>query len=107
MERGGWVYVMANKPRGVIYIGVTADIDQRVWQHRNGRGSAFCRRYGLDRLVHAEEFESIDEAIAREKQLKNWKRAWKIDLIEAANPEWCDLGTICSQAENDPGSSPG
>ena len=107
MRKGGWVYIMANKPHGVIYIGVAADIDQRIWQHRNGGGSKFCRKYGLDRLVHAEEFETIDEAIAREKQLKNWQRQWKIDLIEKGNPDWRDLGTLWSEPADDPGSSPG
>lgn len=90
--KGGWVYIMTNKPRGVPYIGVTADIDRRIWQHRNGGGSAFCRRYGLDRLVLVEEYPTIEEAIRREKQLKNWQREWKIELIEASNPDWIDLG---------------
>jgi putative endonuclease len=93
---GGWAYMMANRAYGVIYIGVTADIDKRVWEHRNGLGSKFCRRYGLDRLVFAEEFPTIDEAIAREKQLKNWRREWKVEAIEAANPEWRDLGDSIS-----------
>ena len=107
MARGGWVYIMASKSRGVIYIGVTADIDRRIWQHRNGKGSAFCRRYGPDRLVRGEEFETIDDAIAREKQLKNWKRDWKIELIEADNPGWHDLGTLWSQAASEPGMTTG
>jgi putative endonuclease len=92
MARGGFVYILANRAHGVLYIGVTADIDQRAWQHRNGTGSKFCRKYGLDRLVLVEEYPTIEEAIAREKQLKKWQRAWKIELIEAANPEWQDLG---------------
>ena len=87
MERGGFVYFLANRAHGVIYIGVTSDIDQRIWQHRNGMGSKFCRKYGIDRLVLVEEFPTIEEAIAREKQLKKWQRAWKIELIEAANPD--------------------
>lgn len=96
MAKGGWTYLMTNKPRGVLYLGVTADIDRRMWQHRNGAGSAFCRRYGLDRLVLAERHETIEEAIAREKQLKNWQRDWKIALVEASNPAWEDLGTTFS-----------
>jgi putative endonuclease len=88
--RGGWVYIMTNKPRGVPYIGVTADIAARIHQHKTGRGSAFCRRYGLDRLVFVEEFPTIEEVIAREKAMKAWKRAWKIELIEKSNPEWVD-----------------
>jgi putative endonuclease len=92
MERGGFVYILTNRAHGVLYIGVTADIDQRIWQHRNGMGSKFCRKYGLDRLVLVEEYPTIEEAIAREKQLKKWQRAWKIELIESANPDWQDLG---------------
>ena len=88
---GGWVYIMSNKRNGVLYIGVTADLSARIDQHRTGKGSSFCRRYGLDRLVYAEHYSSIEEAIAREKAMKAWKRAWKSELIEAANPEWNDM----------------
>ena len=70
MRRGGWTYVMTNKPRGVLYVGVTADLAARVEQHRNGQGSAFCRKYNLTWLVHAEEHATIEEAIVREKALK-------------------------------------
>jgi putative endonuclease len=91
MARGGWVYIMADRYRGTLYIGVTSDIAARVWAHREGRGSKFCARYGLRRLVHAEQAPTIDEAIAREKAMKKWNRAWKIGLIEQANPEWDDL----------------
>ena len=87
----GWVYLMTNKPRGVLYIGVTSDLPFRIQQHRTGKGSTFCRRYGLDRLVHAEEYDDITDAIAREKAMKAWKREWKIELIEKANPDWSDL----------------
>ena len=90
--RGGFTYILTNRAHGVLYIGVTADIDRRMWEHRNGFGSRFCKRYGLDRLVLVEPHATIEEAIAREKALKNWQRAWKIELIEAANPEWLDLG---------------
>ncbi len=82
---------MSNRKDGVLYIGVTADLSQRIMQHREGKGSAFCRRYGLTRLVYAEEHDSIEDRIAREKAMKAWKRAWKIELIEAANPGWDDL----------------
>ena len=88
---GGWVYTMTNKREGVLYIGVTADLAARVHQHRTGTGSAFCRRYGLTRLVHAERYDDIQSAIVREKAMKAWKRARKIELIETANPEWGDL----------------
>jgi putative endonuclease len=89
--RGGWVHIMTNKPHGVLYVGVAADIVQRVAQHRSGDGSAFCRRYNLKRLVLAEHYPTIEEAIAREKAMKEWRREWKTELIEAANPEWADL----------------
>ncbi len=75
----------------MLYIGVTADLGQRIDQHRRGKGSAFCRRYGLTRLIHVEEYDDISDAIAREKAMKAWKRAWKIELIERSNPEWNDL----------------
>lgn len=88
---GGWVYIMTNKPQGVLYTGVTAELAARITQHREGRGSAFCRKYGLDQLVYAEAHSEIETAIAREKAIKAWKRAWKIELIESANPGWDDL----------------
>jgi len=88
---GGWTYIMTNKPQGVLYIGVTTDLAARIVQHKNGDGSRFCRRYGLDVLVLAERHADIGDAIAREKALKAWKRDWKIELIEASNLEWCDL----------------
>jgi len=91
MRRGGWTYIMTNKPRGVLYVGVTAQLPTRIVQHRDGKGSAFCRRYNLTMLVHAESHATIEEAIVREKALKAWKREWKVELIEAANPEWQDL----------------
>lgn len=86
--KGGWVYIMTNKPRGVLYIGVTAFLAERITQHREDRGAVFCRRYGLHTLVYAEPHDSIELAIAREKA---WKREWKIRLIEEANPDWRDL----------------
>ena len=87
----GYVYIMTNKPRGVLYIGVTSDIATRVHQHRSGQGSVFCRKYGLNRLVLVEEYDDIHDAIAREKAMKAWKRDWKIELVERANPDWADL----------------
>lgn len=91
VERGGWVYIMADRYRGTIYIGVTSNIAARTWAHKQGRGSSFCSKYGLTRLVYAEQAPTIEEAIAREKAMKKWKRAWKIELIERANPDWSDL----------------
>jgi putative endonuclease len=91
MIRGGWVYIMTNRYNRVFYTGVTADLPARIWQHRNGEGSSFCKRYNLTKLVLAEEYPTIVEAIVREKRIKEWKRGWKIELIEKANPEWRDL----------------
>ena len=88
---GGWVYIMANRYRGPLYIGVTADLAARVYQHRNNSGSDFCARYNHTRLVWAEFAEPIEEAIAHEKRLKRWRRQWKFELIENANPDWRDL----------------
>jgi putative endonuclease len=87
----GWTYIMTNKPRGVLYTGVAALLGQRVQQHRDGKGSKFCARYNLTRLVLAEWHDTIDDAIRREKLLKEWNRDWKIELIEQSNPEWRDL----------------
>jgi putative endonuclease len=89
--KGGWVYIMTNKPGGVLYIGVCADIATRVAQHRAGQGSSFCKRYNLRRLVYAEPYPTIDEAIRREKAMKEWHRAWKLKRIEEMNPSWDDL----------------
>ena len=89
--KGGWVYIMTNRPSGTLYIGVTADLAARVAQHRAGTGSSYCRRYNLKRLVYAEPYPTIDEAIAREKAMKAWQRAWKVQAIEAVNPDWADL----------------
>lgn len=87
----GWVYIMASGPFGTLYTGVTADLARRAWQHREGLGSAFCRKYGVTRLVYAEPFEDISNAIHREKRIKKWPRRWKTALIEQANPGWRDL----------------
>lgn len=89
--QGGWTYILANKPRAMLYVGVTSDLAARMEQHRTDHGSAYCRRYGIKTLVLADAHPTILEAIAREKALKVWRRAWKIELIEAANPEWRDL----------------
>ena len=91
MARGGWVYIMADLYRGTLYVGVTADLAARIFQHRAGDGSDFCHRYGLHRLVWAERGDAIEACIAHEKRLKKWMRAWKIELIERGNPDWVDL----------------
>ena len=85
------VYILTNKPKGSLYIGVTGGLDDRMERHLKGYGSKFTSIYKLKRLVYFEEFQYIEDAITREKQLKNWHRQWKINLIEQDNPEWEDL----------------
>ncbi len=91
MHSSAYVCIMTNKPMGILYIGVTNEIAARVFAHRNGTGSEFCKKWDLKRLVYAEPFERIDEAIVREKAMKKWKRAWKLRLVSEANPNWDDL----------------
>jgi putative endonuclease len=83
--------MMSDRYRGGIYTGVTADTSRRIYQHRTGTGSKFVREYGFLHLVQAEPYERIDEAIAREKAIKKWRREWKVSLIEKGNPDWLDL----------------
>ncbi len=90
-ERIPCVYILTNKPQGVLYIGVTTCLTQRVWQHKHKFVDGFSKKYNLNNLVWYETYGSIDAAIAREKQLKKWNRDWKIQLIESSNPEWKDL----------------
>ncbi|TMJ70679.1 MAG: GIY-YIG nuclease family protein [Alphaproteobacteria bacterium] len=89
--RSYWVYILASKPRGTLYIGVTNGIILRVEQHRAGSGSSFTRKYKVHRLVWFQEFSAVREAIQREKTMKEWPRAWKVNLIEETNPHWIDL----------------
>jgi putative endonuclease len=91
MERNPAVYILASGFHGTLYIGVTSDLIGRIWQHRTGALGGFTHRYGIRRLVWFEMHGDMDQAIAREKQLKNWKREWKIALIEEANSTWRDL----------------
>ena len=94
-KRGGWVYIMANRYRGTMYVGVTANLPLRIQQHRDAKGSDFCAKYGLTKLVWAEFAEDIEACIAQEKRIKRWQREWKFELIERANPDWDDLfGTL-------------
>ena len=90
-EPGGWVYIMANRYRGMMYTGVTAHLAARVTQHRRGEGSQFCAEHNLTRLVWADHGEDMTACIAHEKRIKRWRREWKFALIERANPEWHDL----------------
>jgi putative endonuclease len=89
--QGGWVYIMANRPNGTLYIGVTADLARRTWEHREGIAAGFTKRHGLKRLVYAEQHDDIRTAIQREKTMKHWPRAWKVRLVVRDNPEWEDL----------------
>ena len=91
MANGGWLYIMADRYRGGLYVGVTANLIRRVQQHREGTGSIHVIEYGKTRLVYAERHEEIAPAIAREKLVKKWRRQWKFALIEADNPDWHDL----------------
>jgi putative endonuclease len=89
-----YVDILACGRHGTLYVGVTNDLRTRLEQHRLGRGSQFVRRYGVYRLVHVETFASPQEAISREKQLKDWRREWKIQLIEEDNLDWSDLSHL-------------
>jgi putative endonuclease len=91
VERGGWVYIMTNRPNGTLYIGVTSDLPRRGWEHREGILPGFTRRYCLKHLVWFERFDDIRDAIQRETSMKRWPRAWKVRTIMATNPEWADL----------------
>jgi len=86
-----YVYILANRRHGTLYVGVTNDVSRRIFEHRAGVGAVFTRRYSVHRLVWMEPYDRVADAIAREKQLKGWNRAWKIRLIESSNPEWRDL----------------
>ena len=85
------VYILTNKFKGTLYVGVTSDLMARMAQHHHGHGSEFVAKYNLSRLVHVEFFPSMPEAIRREKLLKRWRREWKIKLISENNPDWLDL----------------
>jgi putative endonuclease len=91
MMNAGFVYIMANRKNGTIYIGVTSDLLKRVYEHREGLAEGFTKRYGCRLLVWFEAYEDLQEARRREVQMKEWKRAWKIRLIEETNLEWNDL----------------
>ena len=88
-----YVYLLESKPYGTLYTGVTSDLEKRVWKHKCKAVPGFAARYGVDNLVWFETHEAAEAAIRREKQIKEWRRAWKISLIEADNPHWIDLST--------------
>jgi len=91
MEKQFCVYLLASRRNGTLYVGVTSNLVQRVWQHKEGVADGFTKQYGVKRLVWYEQHDDAESAIAREKQLKKWNREWKIGLIESANPYWNDL----------------
>ena len=86
-----FVYIMTNKPNGTLYVGVTNDLVRRVFEHRTHAAPGFTDRYNLERLVWFEQHDTPAEAIRREKALKRWNRAWKVELIQKSNPKWLDL----------------
>lgn len=88
---GGYVYIIANRKNGALYTGVTADMSQRIVLHRELRGSKHATTYNIFRLVYVEFHEEIENAIVREKRIKKWRRAWRVELIERDNPDWRDL----------------
>jgi putative endonuclease len=106
--RGGWVYIMTNWSFGTLYVGVTSDLDKRVAQHKAGTFEGFTHRYRVTRLVYVERHDSIVSAIRREKNIKHWPRAWKVDLIIAQNSNWDDLSEgAYSDAPGSSWGSPG
>jgi len=91
MERQPAVYILASKRNGTLYIGVTSDLQKRSWEHKNDLLDGFTKKYGVHQLVYYELHDNMVSAITREKQLKKWNRAWKLELIEQVNPDWKDL----------------
>ncbi len=96
----GWVYIMASKRNGTIYVGVTSNLQGRTWEHKNATTPGFTSKHGCNRLVWYERHDNIVEAIAREKELKKWRRAWKLFLIEGFNTDWVDLFETCYDRDN-------
>ncbi|WP_250437035.1 GIY-YIG nuclease family protein [Hanstruepera flava] len=86
-----YLYILSNKYKGTIYIGVTNDLERRVFEHKNKLVEGFTKKYGLNKLMYFESFQYVNDAIKREKNMKKWKRQWKINLIEVDNPDWDDL----------------
>lgn len=91
MEKSFHVYIVTNKPNGTLYIGVTSDLIKRIWEHKTGAVPGFTKKYHLKMLVYYEPHEEAESAIHHEKRLKEWKRSWKLSLIEKQNPDWRDL----------------
>jgi len=93
MKSGGYVYILANKPMGTLYIGSTSDLIGRIWQHKHKEIPGFTSKYSVDKLVYYEWHDSLCDMVIRERQLKKWERDWKFRLIIQKNPDWDDLYT--------------
>ena len=106
MDREPTVYLLASRRNGTLYTGVTSDLINRVWQHRNHLASGFTDQHGVTLLVWYEPHDTMEAAILREKRLKKWSRAWKIRLIEESNPYWNDLWPSLAGESQDTGSPP-
>jgi len=91
LKEAAYVYMLASEPYGTLYVGVTSDLVKRIWEHKNGFVEGFTKKYGVKQLVWYEEHGSIISAIEREKRIKRWHRDWKVNLIQAMNPQWDDL----------------
>ena len=96
----GWVYIMASKRNGTLYTGVTSDLQRRAYEHRSGEVKGFTSRYGCKTLVWYERHDNIVAAIEREKEIKKYRRGWKVELIEGFNPDWADLFEACYERDN-------
>jgi len=96
------VYILTNKINTVLYVGVTSNLPKRVCEHKNKLADGFTKKYNIEKLVYFEQTEDVNSALAREKQLKNWKREWKIELIKKANPEWKDLSSTLLDSGSNP-----
>lgn len=91
MNKKFWIYILCSKPKGTLYVGFTGDLSRRLYEHKNKLIEGFTQKHDINRIVYAESFQYVDQAIQREKCLKRWKRDWKIKLIEEHNPDWHDL----------------
>ena len=91
MNKQYYVYIVTNKKRGSLYIGITSELPKRIWEHKNKTFKGFTEKYNLDKLVYYGVFDDSENAIRREKNLRKWNRNWKIELIEKTNPEWINL----------------
>jgi len=97
MTKQFYVYILTSKRNGTLYIGVTSNLPQRIWQHKNNQLDGFSKEYNVKQLVYFEQHDTAESVITREKQIKKWKRAWKLKLIEKNNPQWKDLYDLILQ----------